>query len=135
MKRFCIASALVLFAGISPANAAAPQAPGANLPHAKGPVLQPNFAKPSNKGGKKKGGNQSKAGTESGVMTSMTVGKQGDILDIYLKVSGSTRKARIRGCGAKSAAHPLLNWVFQERRLVHIAVDSAGCLSNVLIPR
>lgn len=65
----------------------------------------------------------------------MRIGKQGDIVEVYLKISGSNRTERILGCGAKSVAHPLLNWAFQQKRLVRINTNGSGCLGNVLIPR
>ncbi|KIG18372.1 hypothetical protein DB30_00657 [Enhygromyxa salina] len=72
-----------------------------------------------------------KAGEHTGVITSMTVGKDGDILEFYVKISGNVRTERVAGCGSMSAGQPLLNWAFQNNRLVHVFVDAKGCYQNV----
>ena len=71
--------------------------------------------------------------TTPGVVVSMTVDRSGEILDLILRVSGTNNQTeQVRGCGAKSADHPLLNWAFQNKRLVHMTV-TGGCFANVLI--
>lgn len=46
---------------------------------------------------------------------------------------GSVANETVRGCGAKTADHPLLLWAFTEKRLVYLTVDPNNCFSNVLI--
>lgn len=136
MKQISLVLALVFVGSIPSTSAAAPKS-GAQFPTSKAPgmTVQPltkvNAKPKSNGGGKTMLG----AGTHSGVLKSMLVNKNGEIVELYMKLSGSVHTQRIKGCGAKSAAHPVLNWVFQERRLVHITTNASGCLGNVLIPR
>ena len=136
MKQISTLIALAFVLSAPSTSVAAPKS-GAQLPTSKMPNPHVKPLPHVNAKSKKRGGAQTNigAGTHSGVLKSMLVGKDGQIIELYLKISGSVHSQRIKGCGAKSAAHPLLNWVFQQRRLVHITSDASGCLSNVLIPR
>lgn len=70
-------------------------------------------------------------GQKTGVMTSMTVLRNGTVSEIYVKIAGSARTERVSGCGMKSADHPLLNSYFEKKRLVYIYTDAKGCFQNV----
>ena len=141
MKSFAIAAALLLSFGLSSSSSAAPGKtvhPGVKLPGKKGPSLPPGTqVNPGAKKGSKKAPAvlPSESGTHAGVVKSMTIAKNGDIQEIFLDLSGHVSDYRIDGCGAKSAAHPLLNQFFLDRRLVRITTDGSGCFVNVLLSR
>jgi len=132
MKKISTLLALGFVLSAPSTSVAAPKS-GAQFPNTKMPVPTAK-AKPKAKSNNK-GTTNVGAGTHSGVVKSILVGKNGQIIELYMKISGSVHTQRIKGCGAKSAAHPLLTWVFQQQRLVHITSDGSGCMSNVLIPR
>jgi hypothetical protein len=71
----------------------------------------------------------------SGTILSMAVLANGTIWDLYIRESRSGLTFNVKGCGARSADHPLLNWAFTERRLVHVYADADDCFGNVLIGR
>jgi hypothetical protein len=73
--------------------------------------------------------------TTSGVILSMMVDKDGQITEIALKIAGNVNTEWIKGCGAKSADQPLLNWAFTSGYLVHVTVDANDCYMNALVPR
>ncbi len=75
------------------------------------------------------------AGTQTGVIKSITTDAKGGMIEIYIKISGSSKTRRIRGCGAPSAAQPLLNWAFQNHRLVYVNTDGSGCFSGAIVTR
>jgi hypothetical protein len=71
--------------------------------------------------------------TFSGVVLSMQIAGNGEILEMVVRLAGNNgTNQTVRGCGAKSADHPLLNWAFQAKRLVHFSIQN-GCFGNVLI--
>ena len=75
------------------------------------------------------------AHTTSGAILSMSINRAGEITEIGLRISGSQNNEWIKGCGAKSADHPLLNEAFLSGRLVHVQVEADDCFSSVLIPK
>lgn len=81
-------------------------------------------------------GNEVKgAGTQTGVIKSIMTNAKGGMIDIFIKISGSSKTVRVRGCGASSAAQPLLNWAFQNHRLVYVHTDGKGCFSGAIVTR
>lgn len=138
-KNLFVALAFAACATISTASAAAPPKqfphgknikPKSNLPQVQ---KKPNVGKKSNK--KAPATSDAKSGGYSGVVQSMKINKDGEIATINLKRAGSQNTVWIKGCGAKSADHPLLNWAFQEKRLVHFFANDQSCFVNVDIPR
>jgi hypothetical protein len=116
MKRALIGTSILLLLGASSVAYAGPQ----KVPLKKSPKISQK--------------NANKADTYTGVMKTMRIKKDGSIIEIYIRLAGNTRTARVVGCGAKSVDHPLLNWAFQNKRLVHLSTDSSGCFANVEIP-
>ena len=70
-------------------------------------------------------------GTTTGLMKQMRVDVDGTISEIWIRPAGAMTNKRIKGCGAVSQAHPLLNWAFTEQRVVHISHHATGCFSHV----
>ncbi|MGE0325335.1 MAG: hypothetical protein AB7S68_23620 [Polyangiaceae bacterium] len=68
--------------------------------------------------------------TYTGIMTQMTVNKDGSVAEIYIKLAGNTRTERIQGCGMKNADHPTLNEFFMSKKLVYLTQVN-GCFHNV----
>ncbi len=127
---------LKIFTGFVLAGAlAAPMAP------------QKAFPKPVNKGHlpaknkptpKKKSAPQPTdfaASEYRGTISSMRIDSNGSISQIFFKLSGNTRTIIIKGCGAKSAAQPMLNWAFTERRLLSIVTDKNQCFTAMSVKR
>lgn len=73
--------------------------------------------------------------TTPGVILSMSINKAGEITEIGLRISGSQNNEWIKGCGAKSAEHPLLNEAFLAGRLIYVDVDASDCFKSVLVPK
>ncbi|HFE44246.1 MAG TPA: hypothetical protein ENJ18_01965 [Nannocystis exedens] len=129
MKRLVIA--LVFAFGLAAPNTSDAAAKPSKNPNSPYMPQVPN--KPANKPAE---GNEVKgAGTQSGVIKSISTDANGGMIDIYIKISGSAKTMRVRGCGASSAAQPLLNWAFQNRRLVYLNTDSKGCFSGANVTR
>lgn len=126
MKRAVPVLVAALLFGLSPVVFGSPDGSGKSthkVPQKPAKKLKPEQPKPEPPTTK----------THSGVMTSMRVLKTGEISEISLKISGSVANETVRGCGAKTADHPLLLWAFTEKRLVYLTVDPNNCFSNVLI--
>ncbi len=73
---------------------------------------------------------KSKIDTYTGIVTSMTVKRDGSVGDIYIKLAGNVNTKRVLGCGMKNADHPSFNQFFKEKRLVYLTVEG-DCFSNV----
>lgn len=77
-----------------------------------------------------KGKSQIKAYT--GIVTEMSINRDGSIGDIYIQLAGNVNTKRVRGCGMKNAEHPSFNQFFKEKRLVELTTEG-DCFSNVAL--
>jgi hypothetical protein len=69
--------------------------------------------------------------THIGVMQTVMTNRSGQIAQIYIKTSGTSKSERVVGCNARLADQPLLVWAFQNKRLVYLTVDGSNCFSNI----
>jgi hypothetical protein len=131
MFKLCIG---FLFSGLL----MAPTAPKHSLPsaaHKNFPAHKKPTAKPTKKKKSTAQPDDFAASEYQGVISSMRVDADGSIEHIYFKLAGNVRTIRIKGCGTKSAAQPLLNWAFTERRLVSIVTNNNQCFTAMSIKR
>lgn len=114
---------------------AAPMAPQKAFPKPVNKGKIPAHKKPTPKKNSAPQPTDFEASSYRGTISSMRVNRKGDIQEIFFKLAGNTRTLLIKGCGAKSAEQPLLNWAFTEKRLISIHTDNSQCFSAMSIKR
>ena len=75
---------------------------------------------------------KSRINAYTGIVTSMSIKRDGSVGDIYIKLAGNVNTKRVLGCGMKNADHPSFNQFFKEKRLVEMTVEG-DCFSNVAL--